>query len=310
MNVCRGVQNLKKQILSPILTIGNFDGVHLGHQALFKKISARAKEINGASVVVTFEPHPVKVLAPEKGLPLLTTFDQKIKLIEKSEIDNVICVDFTRSFAAQSQREFIKNLLIDKINVKEVILGHDFFFGRGREGNTMSLMKMGEELGFKVDFLDPVELNGEIISSSLIRDQLREGNVKSAAKYLGRLYRLEGKVIKGFRKGSAIGFPTANIDVHDNLIPHRGVYATLIKTRRKTHTGVVNVGYNPTFKRERLSIEAHLFDFNENLYNEMVKIFFVDKIRDEVAFASAEELKLRIQKDTLIAKDLVKKGQF
>lgn len=310
MNICRGIQNIQKQIISPILTIGNFDGVHLGHQALFKKIAARAKEIKGTSVVITFEPHPLKVLAPEMRPPLLTTFAQKIKLINKLGIDNVICVDFTRSFAAQNHREFIKNLLIDKINVKEVIIGHDFFFGRGREGNPQSLMKMGEEFGFKVVFLDPIELNGEIISSSLVRDQLKKGDVKKAAKYLGRLYSLEGKVINGFKKGSTIGFPTANIEVNDNLVPHTGVYATLVKAHRKTHTGVVNVGYNPTFKRERLSIEAHIFDFSENLYNEVVKIFFVDKIRNEIAFASAEELKLRIQKDTLIAKDLVKKGQL
>lgn len=306
MKIIRGVHNIKKQKNPPILTIGNFDGVHLGHQALFKKVHKRAKEINCDSVVFTFEPHPLKILAPEKCSLFLTTFSQKLMHMEKIGIDIVICADFTPNFAAQNQREFVKNILLETMNVKEIVVGYDFSFGHGREGSIGSLCEMGKEFGFTVDVLSPFEINGEIVSSSLIRDLISNGYVHKAACYLGRPYSLDGKVIKGFKKGSDMGFPTANIDAQENIFPHTGVYAAKIFVHKKTFYGVVNVGYNPTFKRDRLSVEAHIFDFAENLYNEIVTISFIDKIRDEVTFSSTEKLKTRIQMDTIAAKEVFK----
>ena len=305
MKIIRGIQNIRESIPYPVLTIGNFDGVHLGHQTIFKKVDNRSKKVDGTGIVFTFEPHPRKIIEAEKCLPPLTTFNQKIELIKKTGIDLVICADFTPHFAAQSPREFTKKILVEKINVKEVFAGHDFNFGKGREGTIDYFQKMGEEFGFRVDVLDPVKINSEIISSSFIRDLIKGGQVNKAARYLGRFYSLEGKVVGGCKMGSAIGFPTANIDIHDNLIPQTGVYTVQIVVQEKTFNGVANIGYNPTFKRNLLTVEAHIFNFTENLYDQTVRLLFINKIRDEVAFSTGEELKAQIQKDIIEAKEIL-----
>lgn len=307
MKIIQGIQNIQESITYPVLAIGNFDGVHLGHQAIFKKVVDRAEEVEGTGIVFTFDPHPRKILLPEKSALLLSTFEQKLEFIEKTGIDIVICADFTPDFAAQTPQEFTKKILVEKINVKEVFAGHDFNFGKGREGTIGYFQQLGKEFGFKVEVLNPVKINGGIVSSSFIRDLIANGQVSKAARYLGRPYSLEGKVVGGCKVGSAIGFPTANIDIHDNLIPHTGVYAVQIVIQKKTFKGVANIGYNPTFKRNRLSIEVHIFNFAENLYNETVRISFIDKIRDETSFPSPDELKMQIQKDIALAKEIIAK---
>ena len=282
----------------------------MGHQTIFQKVVDRAKEVGGTGTVFTFEPHPRKILSPEKNTHLLATFNQKLELIEKTGIDLVICADFTPDFAAMSPREFTKSILVDKICVKEVFAGHDFNFGKGREGKVDSFQEMGEEVGFKVDVLDPVKINSDIVSSSFIRGLIADGQISKAARYLGRPYSLEGKVVGGCNKGSALGFPTANIDIHDNLIPHTGVYVVQIIVQNKTFNGVTNIGYNPTFKRNRLNVEVHIFDFTENLYDQTIRILFSKKIRDEVDFSSGDELKAQIQKDIISAKEIMAKDMF
>lgn len=302
MKIIRDIQNINKSITYPVLTIGNFDGVHLGHQAIFKKVVDRVKEVDGTGIVFTFEPHPKKILLPEKYLASLTTFEKKLELIEKAGIDMIICADFTPDFAALSSREFTKSLLVEKICVKEVFVGHDFNFGKGRGGTAECFQEMGEEFDFKVEVLDAVKINGGIVSSSFIRDLIANGQVSKATRYLGRPYSLEGKVVGGCKKGSAIGFPTANLDIHDSLIPHTGVYAVQIIVQKKTFNGVANIGYNPTFKRKLLTVEVHIFDFAEDLYDQTIRLFFINRIRDEVAFSSTEELKIQIQKDITSSK--------
>lgn len=307
MEIIRGIENIPVPIDCPVLTIGNFDGVHLGHQVLFKKVAERARETGGTGIALTFEPHPRKITAPEKFTSLLTTLDQKLSLIEKTGIDIVICADFTPEFASQNPAEFTKKILVEKINVKEIIAGHDFSFGKGREGTTEYFQKMGSKFGFKVDELAPVIANGDIVSSSLIRNFITAGHMKKASDCLRRHYSLEGKVVEGCKKGSSLGFPTANIDARENLVPGTGVYAVQVEIHNKLFKGVANVGYNPTFKRNRLSIEAHIFDFNKNLYDEVLKVSFIDKIRDETEFLSAEKLKAQIQKDKESAKEILKR---
>lgn len=305
MKIIRGIQNIKESITYPVLTIGNFDGVHLGHQAIFKKVVDRVKEVEGTGIVFTFEPHPKKILSPDKYLTSLITFEKKLELIEKTGIDMVICADFTTDFAALSPWQFTKSILVEKICVKEVFVGYDFNFGKRREGTAEYFQKMGEEFGFKVEVLDAVKINGGIVSSSFIRDLIVNGQVSKAARYLGQPYSLAGKVVGGREVGSAIGFPTANLDVHDSLIPHTGVYAVQIISKNKKYNGVANVGYNPTFKRNHLTVEIHIFDFTENLYDQTIRLLFINRIRDEVAFLSTEELKIQIQKDVKTAKEII-----
>lgn len=307
MKIIRGIHNIKETMTYPVVTIGNFDGVHLGHQAIFEKVSERAKEVGGTGIVFTFEPHPREIFSSKKGAFLLTTLDTKLELIEKGGIDLVICADFTPDFAAQNPREFTKNMLVEKINVKEVFIGHDFNFGKGREGTVEYFQKMGEEFGFKVEVLEPVKINGDIVSSSFVRHFIKDGRVNKAARCLGRPYSLEGKVIGGCNKGSDMGFPTANIDIHDNLIPHTGVYAVQVVLQKKTFNGVANIGYNPTFKRNHLTVEVHIFNFTGNLYDQTIRLLFIDKIRDEVTFSSGDELKAQIQKDIASAKEIIAK---
>ncbi len=307
MKIIRGINNINKPLAHPILTIGNFDGVHLGHQRILKKVADRAKEVKGTGIVFTFEPHPRKIVAPDNSPPLLTTFDQKLKLIEKAGIKLVICADFTPNFASQYPEEFIKTILLEKINAKEIIVGHDFTFGRGKKGTIDYFKKAGEGLGFKVEELEPVKLSGQVVSSSLIRDLIKKGDVNQAASFLGRYYSLKGKVIEGDKKGVALGFPTANVDIQDNFIPQTGVYAAQVIIQNKTFNGVANVGYNPTFKRNRLSVEVHILDFSGNLYDEVIELSFINKIRDEITFSSEEELKAQIKKDIIVANKIVQK---
>ena len=297
MKVIRGSQNIRDKVKNPILTLGNFDGVHLGHREIFRRVVERAKEIEGTSIVYTFEPHPLRIVAPGRTPPLLTTFRKKMQLIEKSAIDIVVCADFTKRFADQHPRDFARDTLLGKIGVKEVFVGYDYTFGKGREGTIDYLKKMGEEFGFKVTVIDALTINGEIVSSTLLRDTIEDGKVEKAKGLLGRYYSIEGRVVDGFKKGSVIGFPTANIDTSHDLIPHTGVYAVKTLVDGEIFNGVANVGFNPTFHRDRLSVEVHIFNFSSDIYGREIEVFFIKRVRDEVEFGSADELRIQIEKD-------------
>ena len=305
MKIVRGTKNIARPIPYPVVAIGNFDGVHLGHQIIFRQTAEMASRHHGTSIAFTFEPHPLKIIAPERVPPLLTTFRQKMELIEACGIDQVVCADFTRQFADQQPRDFAKNVLVGLIGVKEIVVGFDYAFGRGREGTIPYLKKMGEEFHFKVHVVEPIKLNGHLVSSSHVRDLIEEGNVKTARKFLGRDYSIRGPVVHGHHTGHAIGFPTANLDTAKVQIPGTGVYAVRIQHEGKTFQGAVNIGFNPTFNRDRLSVEVHIFDFDENIYGQEVEVMFVDRIRSEMAFKSAEELVEQIKKDIETARALL-----
>ncbi len=307
MKIIRGSRNIREEIKNPVLTLGNFDGVHAGHQTIFRNVTLRSKEINGTSVVFTFEPHPLKIIAPDRCPPLLTSFHKKMELIQEAGIDMVICADFNRKFADQHPREFAENILYKRVRAREILVGYDYTFGRGREGTIAYLKKMGNEFGFKVNVVDPVKVDGNLVSSSLIRELIEDGKVEQAALFLKRAYSIKGKVIAGHKKGTVIGYPTANIDVHHELIPHTGVYGVRVVYEGISYDGIVNVGFNPTFNRDSLSVEVHIFDFNHDIYGKEIEIAFIGRIREEIAFNSAQELVEQIGQDVERAKDILRK---
>jgi riboflavin kinase / FMN adenylyltransferase len=305
MRIIRGTKNITGPIPYPVMAIGNFDGVHVGHQTLFRKTAELALERGGTSIAFTFEPHPLKIIAPEKAPPLLTHFKKKMELIESCGVNMVICADFTRKFADQQPRDFSKNILFETISVKEVVVGFDYAFGRGREGTIPYLKKMGQEFGFQVHVIEPFNLNGHTVSSSHVRELIEAGKVESASKFLGRDYSIIGRVISGYKTGQAIGFPTANIDTSRVQIPGTGVYAVQVVYENKHYNAVANIGFNPTFNRDRLSVEVHIFDFNQVIYHHEIEVHFMERIRSELTFKSADDLVIQIKQDIDKAKKIL-----
>ncbi len=307
MKIVRGLRNLDIKPVNPAVALGNFDGVHAGHQFILEKVIKRARAIGGTSVVYTFEPHPLKIVAPHKDISLLTVFKKKMELIASFGVDMTICADFNRNFARMHPRDFAKKLS-DGLQMDTVFVGLDYSFGQGATGTIEYLAKMGDELGFNVDPVDTVLVAGERVSSSSIRELLQRGEVTEAAKRLNRHYSIAGKVVTGYQRGRAIGYPTANLDTPYEVIPAVGVYAVFVKVAdEKPATAVVNIGYNPTFDRNDLVVEAHLLDRNDDIYGAEVEIYFVQRIRDEIRFGSVEELKERIGQDVVAAKSILSK---
>lgn len=307
MKIIRGSQSLKDKIKNPVLALGNFDGVHIGHREIFRQVVERAINVDGTSVVFTFEPHPLRIIAPGRTPLLLTTFRKKMELIAGSGIDITVCADFTKRFADQHPRDFARETLVGKIGVREVFVGYDYKFGRGREGTIDYLKKMGEEFGFKVTVIDAITVDGQVVSSTLVRDTIEDGDMEKANRLLGRWYSIEGKVVDGFKKGVMIGFPTANIDTSYDLLPHTGVYAARTIVDGEIYDGIANVGFNPTFHRDRLSVEIHIFDFSRDIYGSEIEIIFIKRLREEIEFSSAEKLKAQIKKDIEVTKEILGK---
>ncbi|VAX30926.1 FMN adenylyltransferase / Riboflavin kinase [hydrothermal vent metagenome] len=306
MVVIKGLHRLDKKFPDPVVTIGNFDGVHLGHQKIFRKVIDAASG-GGTSIVLTFDPHPLKVIAPDRKLKLLTPLDEKIRLIEMTGIDVFLCIDFDREFAKMAPEDFVREVLVDKLKVKHVIVGHNYRFGKGKKGTTDLLRRRGGKYGFKVNVVRNRRLSGYIVSSSRIRQLLLWGRVCEAATLLGRPYSIHGKVITGAGRGASIlGIPTANIETPNELAPREGVYAVKVKINGNVYDGVANIGKNPTFGGEALSYEAHLFDFNGDLLGKDIRLFFIDRIRGERTFPDAESLKKEIYKDIETAKLILK----
>ena len=302
------ITNLSK-ITTPfqnsVITLGNFDGIHRGHQELVRMVIRRARDIKGRSIVVTFRPHPLKVLAPEKCPPLISIYEEKIQLFEKLGIDVLVKIPFSLHFAEMSPRAFVKGILCDLLGAKEIFVGYNYKFGKGREGNTETLKQMGKEYGFSVHEVEQISVGGEVISSTKIRQMLTAGEVEHAAKLLGRPYAIIGIVIKGDSRGKSLGFPTANIASKHAIIPSNGVYAVKLLAREKCLDGVVNIGLRPTFDTKSLAIEVHVFDFNEDLYGEEITLFFIGKLREERKFETAEALIGQIRKDIGTAKEVL-----
>jgi riboflavin kinase/FMN adenylyltransferase len=286
----------------PVLALGNFDGVHLGHQAIFHRVIARAKHIGGTSMVFTFEPHPLQVLAPEKAPPLLTTYEQKMRLIAALGIVVGIRVPFTEQFARQEPIAFVRDVLCQRLGIHDVVVGYDFRFGHRRAGTVAFLQEQAANFGYQVTVIPAIMQDGTVVSSSNIRRFLQQGQVEQAARLLGRYYAIEGPVVEGFRRGMQLGFPTANVRPINAIVPHQGVYAVRVEWDQRLYPGVANVGYNPTFGNQALSVEAHLFDVEANLYGATVRVEFLQRIRDERKFASVEELVAQIACDAQYAR--------
>ncbi len=283
--------------VKPVVALGNFDGVHLGHQAIFQRVVERAREIGGVSMVFTFEPHPLQIIAPDKAPPLLTTFEQKMRLIAGLGVEVGLRVPFTTAFAGQAPIDFIGDVLCETIGVHELVVGYDFRFGRQRAGTTAFLQDQASRFNYRVTVVPPISQAGIVVSSSNIRRFLSDGDVDAAARLLGRYYAIEGPVVEGFRRGATLGFPTANVQPINAVVPCTGVYAVWVVWNHQRYQGVANIGYNPTFDNQTLSVEAHLFDFDAELYGATVQVEFVKRLRAERKFASIDELTAQIACD-------------
>jgi len=310
MIVYRSIDQIEVPLRKPVVTIGNFDGVHLGHREIFRKLNRSAKEIGGVSVVITFEPHPLKVMASGRSVALINTIDEKITLIEASGVDYLLIIRFDPDFAATSATDFIERILVDRIGVKRLIIGYDYAFGKGREGDISLLRKLGSKFAFEVEELPPISDGTVNYSSSLIRKMIADGAVAEVTHYLGRNFSIAGRVVHGADRGKSLGFPTANIATDKELIPADGVYAVKVKIDEVLFDAACNIGFNPTFDLGKKSIEVFIFDFYEDLYGEEIRIYFIDRLRDEKRFDSVTELVAAIAADVARCRQILATSQL
>lgn len=292
---------IKNQIVKPVLTIGTFDGIHIGHQEILRRLILEAQAKDGESVLFTFEPHPREVIFPDNhGLKMISTLKEKLIVLEELGIENVILFPFTKKFSQLSAEEFVEKILVEDIGVEKVVIGYDHQFGCNREGNIELLRELGEKHGFEVEEIPAQDIDDINVSSTKIRKALQRGDMEIVTQYLGRPFELNGTVVEGNQMGRTMGYPTANIDLGDDkkIIPGTGAYVVQIGLNEKVYRGMMNIGFNPThnFQEER-SIEVHILDFNDTLYGEELKIEVLTKIRDEQKFDSAEALKNQLKKD-------------
>lgn len=310
MEIIRGIEEFKRRDTNPVLTIGNFDSVHLGHQKIFQKVIARAKDLGGTSMVMTFEPHPIKVLSPERDLKLLVTPDEKIRLIENAGIEALLLVRFDRDFAKLNPEEFIRNILVERIHVREVIVGGRYVFGKNKKGTVEMLRRRGRKYGFTVRAVRNVKMHGHIVSSSTIRSLLVKGAVEEVAVFLGRPYSIKGTVIKGKGRGKRLlNTPTANITTPVEIAPREGVYAVRVTRKGQVYDGVANIGKNPTFGNDEVSYEVHLLDFTGNLLGRNLRMYFIKRIRGEKTFPDIQSLERQIRQDMRDARESLR-GTF
>ena len=288
-----------------VVTVGNFDGVHLGHRSILARVVQRARELECQPVALTFDPHPAKVLKPEANLRLLTTPAQKYALLEAGGVA-VVVQPFTREFAAIPAREFVRDYFVARLKVREVVIGHDYRFGCKRQGNIEMLRQMGQTLGFTVQVVWAVEVEDAVVSSSLIRAMLQLGKVREANRLLGRAYGVAGRVVTGKGRGAKIlGVPTANLATENDLLPSCGIYAVWVIRDGKRLPGVANIGTCPTFDNQELTLEVHLLDFKGDLYGETLQVEFAARLRDEQRFPSIDELAAQIRADMAEARGVL-----
>ena len=301
MQLINNIENIKEQFINPVITIGNFDGVHVGHQALLHEVIKKADSIHGSSVVLTFKPHPMRVLKKNNHFPLITLCEQKVELIEAIGIDFLLCLPFTLEFASLPAVNFIEDILVGSIGMKAIVTGKDYTFGKNRQGNIELLNQYAPLHGFEVivkNWIEATVNSPYRISSTRIRRLVKDGDLENAQKLLGRHYQIRGMVKRGRdRGGRLLGFPTANIELKDELSPKRGVYAVTVEYGGDLLKGVANIGYSPTFDDHIFTVEVHVLNFNGDMYDQPVKVNFVKRIRDEKKFSSVNELAQQIGRD-------------
>jgi riboflavin kinase/FMN adenylyltransferase len=300
--VTRGLGDVRSRP-HPVVTIGNFDGHHRGHHSLLQLVVARAREIGGTAMVLTFDPHPVRVLAPHVELRFLTSPEEKLERFKAAGVDEVVFLDFTPSLAAMTPDEFAKEVLHHRLGVAELFVGEHFAFGKGRDGRIADLERLGASLGFTVHPVTPVVLEGGVVSSTRIRSLIQAGHMNEAALLLGRAYGLTGTVISGMRQGQALGWPTANLRIPpERVIPPDGVYAARASYGGRRYDAVVYIGTRPTFGAGERLIEVNLLDHRDNLYGKAIAVEFIERLRGDLTFASAQDLAAQIARDVEGAK--------
>ena len=311
MKIFDHLDKIREPFKNAVITIGNFDGVHIGHQALFHEVIEKAEAIDGTSIAMTFEPHPIRVLKQNGHPPLITLYEQKAELIERTGIDVLICVPFNKAFASMSAHQFITDLLVKRIGMKAIVVGKDYSFGKNREGTIDMMKSYAPDYGFEVIVANwiktPLGSAGRI-SSTRIRELVIDGQMTEAEKMLGRNYQIRGRVVIGRdRGGKLLGIPTANINLHDELCPKTGIYAVTVEIEDRQYNGVANIGYSPTFEDHEFTVEVHILDFNANIYGEKIRVNFIKRIRDEIKFSNISELIEQIKMDIAAAREIFSK---
>lgn len=299
MRIFDDVSNISKDE-NTVLTLGTFDGIHLGHKKIINKLKKRASTINGRSLLITFNPHPRKVVNSGNGIKLITTNKEKIKLLDEQGIENLLLINFTKEFSQLTSEEFIKKYLLDKIGLREIVIGYDHHFGKGRSGDVNTLRKLGIEYGFDVTMVDALKVENENVNSTAVRKALQEGNIKRVNQFLGRKYSFSGVVVEGDKRGRTLGFPTANIEIddQDKLLPSFGIYAVNIFVDNEKYNGLMSIGIRPTFYSEgTMVIEVYIYDFSKDIYGSEVTVEVVDWIRGEEKFTSADDLIDQMHRD-------------
>jgi riboflavin kinase/FMN adenylyltransferase len=309
MIVVTSPEELAETLTESCVTIGNFDGVHKGHQKLIATTVQQAAAAHMLSVVVTFDPHPSRVLSDKKTPPFITLTEQKLELIAALGPAVALVIPFTRELAALEPEDFVQRYLVEGLHMRQLVIGYDYAFGRHRKGNYEILRRLGERYGYSVERLDPVIIEGAVVSSTRIRDLVQAGNVYDARPLLGRFYQVKGTVIHGHNRGGRLlGFPTANLELVDELFPKPGVYAVwaeVLGLSAGPMPAVANIGYNPTFGDDRLSVEVFILDFDGDLYGRQLRVHFVQRIRSEQKFSGVAELVARIGEDVGIGRRIL-----
>ncbi len=312
MKIFQGLEELE-QFVFPVVTIGTFDGLHFGHKKILNRLKEIAKKYGGETVVITFYPHPRMVLFPDDNdIKLLSSQEEKIMLLEKFGIDNLIIIPFSKEFSRLTSLDFVRNILVNKIGTKKLVIGYDHHFGKNREGSFEHLLEFGPVYGFDVEEIPEQDIDEVAVSSSKIRNSLLEGNVELANTFLERKYSLIGTVVRGDQVGRTLGYPTANINIAfpHKLIPAFGVYLVEVIVEDKKYFGALNIGVRPTLNNKKPQIEVYIFEFDQEIYGKKVEILFIKKIRNEQKFSSLEELKNQIQLDVLIMKNIINENNF
>ena len=291
---------------NPVLTIGNYDGIHTGHQKIIEQVVEKARKESGTAMLMTFDPHPLSILKPDTYTRLITPLHLKKQLIEKCGIEVMFVVPFNEQFKGIAPEAFIKEILVKALGVKSIIVGYDFTFGKGGTGNIGLLKQMGQEYGFSFEAVPAITIDGEKIGSNKIRKLIMNGEVERAARFLGRPHMIEGIVVRGENRGKGMGFPTINLDTFAELVPKNGVYVTEVKVEGTRMPSVTNIGFNPTFGGKKFLMETHILNFSRDLYDQEVIIYFHNHIRDEMKFKSIDELKERITMDVALAQEYFK----
>lgn len=306
MDIVRHIEGRGLSLTGAVATLGNFDGIHLGHQALVRNAVEDANRCGIPSVVLTFEPHPLKILTPARAPRLILSHKDKMQLLQSFGVDIVVIKNFDAQFANLRAEEFVRGFLVDRLRIKKIWVGRDLRFGQRRQGSVDDLIRWGADLGFEVGIVEPILLQGVRVSSSRIRHLLEQGHVDEVEPMLGRRHFVSGRVVKGRCRGRELGFPTANIATRTEVLPLDGIYATLFQIKDRQWLSVSNVGVNPTFGEGPRTVESFILDFNSDIYGESVKLSFVKKIREEKKFETAQALVLRMKEDVKSAQTIFK----